>query len=111
MSDGMLQLLSTDLTGPNGIAFSPDERYLYVTNWDVKKKVVMRYDVQPDGGISNGRVFFDMTTAPGEDALDGTKVDQRGNLYVSGLGGVWIISPDARHLGTITMPELPADFA
>jgi gluconolactonase len=110
-ADGQLHLLTTDLTGPNGIAFSPDERFLYVTNWDVKKKVVMRYDVTADGGLAGGRVFFDMTGAPGEEALDGLKVDQRGNLYVSGPGGLWIISPEARHLGTIRMPELPANFA
>jgi gluconolactonase len=110
-ADGRLRLLATDLTGPNGIAFSPDERYLYVTNWDGKKKVVMRYELTPDGGLANGRVFFDMTGAPGEEALDGMKVDRRGNLYVSGPGGLWIISADARHLGTIHLPELPANFA
>jgi len=109
--DGTLELLGTDLTGPNGIAFSPDERHLYVTNWDLRKKVVMRYDVAGDGRLANGRVFFDMTAAPGEEALDGIKVDRRGNLYVSGPGGVWIISPDAVHLGTIKAPELPANFA
>ena len=110
-ADGRLRLLSTDLTGPNGIGFSPDERYLSVTNWDVHKKVVMRYEIDRDGGLANGRVFFDMTGAPGEEALDGLKVDQRGNLYVSGPGGLWIISPEAKHLGTIRMPELPANFA
>ncbi len=110
-ADGQLRLLATDLTGPNGIAFSPDERYLYVTNWDEKKKVVMRYELTPDGGLANERVFFDMTGAPGEEALDGLKVDRRGNLYVSGPGGLWIISADARHLGTIHLPELPANFA
>ncbi len=110
-ADGRLRLLTTDLTGPNGIGFSPDERYLYVTNWDLKKKVVMRYEVTADGDLANGRVFFDMAGAPGEEALDGLKVDQRGNLYVSGPGGLWIISPEAKHLGTIRMPELPANFA
>ena len=110
-ADGMLRLVSTDLIGPNGLAFSPDEGFLYVTNWDEKKKVVMRYAVTPDGGLADGRVFFDMTGAPGEEALDGMKVDARGNLYVSGPGGVWVISDEGRHLGTIQLPELPANFA
>jgi len=83
---GKLQLVSTDLRGPNGIAFSPDEKFLYVSNWDPEKKIVMRYDVSSDGTLANGKVFFDMTSAPGEDALDGIKVDQPGNLYVSGPG-------------------------
>ena len=61
--------------------------------------------------LSNGKVFFDMTSAEGEDALDGMKVDQKGNLYVSGPGGVWIISPDGKHLGTIAGPEHPHNFA
>ena len=86
MKDGNLQLVTKDFTGPNGIAFSPDEKYFYVDNWDDKKKVVMRYEVQPDGSLKNGKLFFDMTSAPGEDALDGMKVDKAGNLYVSGPG-------------------------
>jgi gluconolactonase len=112
LEDGKLELVTTDLTGPNGIAFSPDERHLYVTNWDVKRKVVMRYEVRPKScQLSNGRVFFDMTSAPGEEALDGMKVDRQGNLFVSGPGGVWIISSQGVHLGTIQAPELPANMA
>jgi gluconolactonase len=72
---GKLQLVSADFTGPNGIAFSPDENYLYVGDWDEKKKVVMRYEVTADGKLTNGKLFFDMTSAPGEDAIDGVKVD------------------------------------
>ncbi len=106
-----LKLVSTDLKGPNGIAFSPDEKYLYVGNWDPEKKIVMRYEVGADGSLSNGKVFFDMTQAPGEDAIDGIKVDRQGNLYVSGPGGLWIISPDARHLGTIIAPKHPHNLA
>ena len=68
----------TSSPGPNGIAFSPDEKYLYVGNWDEKKKVVMRYPVRADGTLGKGEVFFDMTSAPGEDAIDGIKVDQQG---------------------------------
>ena len=110
-ADGRLQLVSKDLTGPNGIAFSPDEKYLYVGDWDEKKKVVMRYEVNPDGSLSKGTVFFDMTSAPGEDAIDGLKVDQRGNVYVSGPGGLWILSAEGQHLGTIAPPEHPHNFA
>jgi gluconolactonase len=96
-----VQLLTTDLSGPNGLAFSPHEEYFYVDNWDDKKKVIMRYEVNADGTLSNGKVFFDMTSAPGKDALDGMKIDEKGNLYVSGPEGLWIISPDGKHLGTI----------
>ena len=106
-----LQLLTTELTGPNGLAFSPDEKYFYVDNWDEKKKIIMRYEVNSDGTLSKGKVFFDMTSTPGEDALDGMKIDQRGNLYVSGPGGLWIISPEGKHLGTVFGPEHPHNMA
>lgn len=109
--DGQLKLISTDLGGPNGLAFSPNEQFLYVTNWDEKKKVVMRYAVRSDGGLEQGSVFFDMTDAPGEEALDGLKVDPDGNLLVSGPGGVWIISAEGKHLGTLRGPQLAANFA
>jgi gluconolactonase len=108
---GQLKLVSTDLKGPNGIAFSPDEKYLYVGNWDPEKKVVMRYEVNADATLSNGKVLFDMTKAPGEDALDGIKVDQQGNLYVSGPGGLWVISPQGKHLGTVIVPKHPHNMA
>ena len=109
--NGKLKLVSTDLGGPNGLAFSPDEKYLYVDNWDFKKKTIMRYEVQPDGTLLNGKVFFDATEEPGEDAWDGMKVDQLGNLYLSGPGGLWIVSPAGKHLGTIIGPEHPHNMA
>lgn len=109
--DGEVTLLSAELKGPNGLAFSPDERFLYVDDWDPARKVVMRYPVRADGTLGDGEQFFSMQDAPGEEALDGLKVDQQGNLYVSGPGGVWIVSPQGRHLGTIVAPELPANFA
>jgi gluconolactonase len=111
LRDGTLRLEAKDLTGPNGLAFSPDERFLYVGNWDEKRKVVLRYPVGDDGRLGPGTVFYDMTAAPGEDALDGIKVDVRGNLYVSGPGGLWILSPDGKHLGTIVGPEHPHNLA
>jgi gluconolactonase len=71
----------------------------------------MRYPLRPDGTLGSGTVFFDMKGAPEPEALDGLKVDRLGNLFVSGPGGVWILSPDGKHLGTIKAPELPANFA
>lgn len=106
-----VQLLNRDLSGPNGLAFSPDEKYLYVGNWDERRKVVMRYEVTADGSLTNGTVFIDMTSAPGEDAIDGVKVDLHGNVYVSGPGGLWVLSPEGRHLGTINGPEHAHNFA
>jgi gluconolactonase len=106
-----VKLLTTELKGPNGLAFSPDEKYFYLDNWDEKKKIIMRYEVNSDGTLANGKVFFDMTSAAGEDSLDGLKIDQKGNLYVSGPGGLWIISPEGKHLGTIIGPEHPHNFA
>jgi gluconolactonase len=108
---GKLTVVSRDLSGPNGIALSPDEKYLYVGNWDEKKKIVMRYGIQADGSLSHGSVFVDLTTAPGEDAIDGVKVDPRGNVYVSGPGGIWIFSSSGEHLGTLVTPEHPHNFA
>jgi gluconolactonase len=112
VADGEIRLLTTELAGPNGLAFSPDERFLYVDNWDAKKKVIMRYPITRDGGLGSGMVFLDITaTEPGEQAFDGLKVDRKGNVYVSAPGGVWVLSPTGRHLGTIKLPEQPANFA
>ena len=109
--DGRVTLLTKELSGPNGIAFSPDERYLYVDDWDLKRKVLMRYDVAADGTIGNGKVFYDFTRLPEPVALDGIKVDQRGNVYVSAPGGIWILSPEGKPLGRIVPPEHDANFA
>ncbi len=108
---GRVELVAKDLAGPNGIAFSPDEKFLYVGNWDEQRKVVMRYPVRADDTIGPGEVFFDMTSATGEDAIDGIKVDVEGNLYVSGPGGLWILSPQGKHLGTVIAPKHPHNLA
>ncbi len=105
--DGEVRLVTDELRGPNGLAFSPDERWLYVGNWDFERVVVMRYDAE----TGEGSVFYDMTGAPGEDAIDGLKVDGDGNLYVCGPGGIWVLSPDGRHLGTLRLPEAPHNLA
>ena len=109
--DGEVAVVDDSLAGPNGLAFSPDERILYVGNWDPDRKVVMRDDVSADGTARDGQVFFDMTGATGEDAIDGIKVDELGNLYVCGPGGVWVLSPDGGHLATLRLPEDPHNLA
>jgi gluconolactonase len=109
--DGEVALVTGELEGPNGLAFSPDERFLYVGNWDPGRKIVMRYPVDERGDAGPGELLFDMTGADGEDAIDGIKVDVAGNLYVCGPGGIWILSPDGAHLGTLALPEAPHNLA
>lgn len=111
VKDGQVKLVSTDLDAPNGLALSPDEQFLYVNNWNDRRKVILRYDVNADCTLSNGKLFFDMTDAPGNDALDGLKVDQKGNVYSTGPGGLWIISPEGKQLGLIKGPEDPHNLA
>lgn len=108
LRDGKLQVLVQEATAfPNGIALSPDEKYLYVNG----ARKITRYEINADDTIANGQLFVDMTadTAPG--GTDGMKVDQKGNVYCTGPGGVWIISPDGKHVGTIRLPEQPANLA
>ena len=110
--DGRLQLLTAELKGPNGIVFSPDEKYLYVSNWDPAAKTVTRYPVRRDGTIGRGEILIDLTPQiPGEEALDGMKADIKGNLYLSAPGGVWIFDPSGKHLGTVTAPHPVHNFA
>ena len=109
LANGKLQVVIRDLTRPNGIAFSPDQKTLYVANSDEKRKVWMRYDVADNGTVTNGRVFFDVTAEKEDGLPDGMKVDSQGNVYGSGPGGIWVFSPDGRHLGTIKPPETPAN--
>jgi gluconolactonase len=108
---GELALLVSDLAGPNGIALSPDERFLYVGNWDPARKVVMRYPVLGDGRVGDGTVFLDLTTEGGDQAIDGVKVDTQGRVYVSGPGGIWVVSPEGRRLGLLRAPEPAHNFA
>lgn len=113
--NGNVKLVSKDLGGPNGIAFSPDEKFLYVGNWDIRDihntKTVWRYEVKPDGSLENGKIFFDWNVSEDEEAIDGIKVDKAGNLFVSAPGGVWIISESGKLLGKITTPERAANMA
>ena len=101
---GTVSLIIKDLTFPNGIAFSPDEKTLYVAVSDGAKPHLMAYDVQSDGSVSNARVFFDakpLQAKGRKGSCDGMKVDARGNVFATGPGGVLVISPTGKHLGTI----------
>jgi gluconolactonase len=109
LAGGTLQALVRDLTRPNGIALSPDEKTLYVANSDEKRKVWMRYDVAADGSLQNGSVFVDVTAEKEDGNPDGMKVDAQGNLYCTGPGGIWVFSSAGKHLGTIKPPETPAN--
>ncbi len=105
---GLLELLVSDLTRPNGIAFSPDEKYLYVNNSE-PKKIWMRYTVQADGKLAEPKLLYDATADPRPGSPDGMKVDQQGNIYSTGPGGVWIFSPEGKPLGTILISEKAAN--
>ncbi len=112
LKNGSLTLLERGLKGPNGIVFSPDEKYLYVGNWDPAAKTVTRYPVKRDGRLGEGETFIDLTRkVPGDEALDGLKADRLGNLYLSAPGGVWIFAADGTHLGTIQAPRPVHNFA
>ena len=109
LAGGTPQLLIKDMSRPNGLAFSPDEKILYVANSDPNKKLWMRFEVKADGTLANGRVFFDVTPQTEPGLPDGMKVDRRGNLYCTGPGGIWIFSPQGKHLGRIQPTEVPAN--
>jgi len=109
LKDSQLRLLIKDMTLPNGLAFTPDEKYLYVN--DSVKKTIMRYEVQPDDTLANGKLLVDMSPDKAPGGPDGMKVDQKGNIYCTGPGGFWILSPDGIHLGTVLTSELPANLA
>jgi gluconolactonase len=112
VKDGRVALVSDELKGPNGIAFSPDERSLYVGDWDPQRKVVLRFPVNRDGSVGHSEVFTDMSEElPGEAALDGLKVDMVGNLYVAAPDGVRIYSAGGKHLGTIVAPRTVHNMA
>ncbi len=97
-TDGSVTLLTDELSRPNGIAFSPEEKILYVANSDENQAFIMAYDVLENGSLANGRIFFNSWG-------DGMVVDQRGNVFQTGPGGVLVIDPDGTHLGTIKTTE------
>ena len=105
---GKVTLLTKDLTQPNGLAFSPDGKRLYID--DSAEKNIRVYDVQPDGTLANGRIFGDEKGNKGEGVPDGMRVDRKGNIFVTGPKGIWVWDPQGHHIGTIVMPEQPANL-
>ena len=105
--DGKVTLLTRELTQPNGLAFSPDGNYLYVD--DSAQRNIRRYRFHRDGSITDGQLFAD-EHAEGAGVPDGMKCDEAGNLYVTGPEGIWVWSPAGKHLGTIVLPQQPANL-
>ena len=105
---GSLQLLTKDLAQPNGLAFSPDGKHFYVD--DSEKRNIRVYDVAADGTLINGRIFGEEPGEKNDGVPDGIKVDKNGNLFVTGPKGIWVWDAKGNHLGTIVMPEQPANL-
>jgi gluconolactonase len=105
---GEVRLLTKELTQPNGLAFSPDGKKLYVD--DSEQRDIRVYDFHPDGTISGGRIFGSELGPAKSGVPDGMKLDKNSNLYVTGPEGIWIWDPEGHHLGTIVMPEQPANL-
>lgn len=106
---GTVRLLTKELTQPNGLAFSPDGKELYVD--DSEQRNIRVYEFHPDGTLAGGRVFGEEPGGKGDGVPDGIKLDWNGNLYVTGPGGIWVWDPQGHHLGTILLPEQPANLA
>ncbi|HEY9638940.1 MAG TPA: SMP-30/gluconolactonase/LRE family protein [Coleofasciculaceae cyanobacterium] len=105
---GELTVVADDFDSPNGLAFSPDERQLYID--DSGRRQLRVFDVQPDGSLANGRLFFDLNV-PKPGAPDGMKLDRAGRIYCTAAGGVWVLDAEGHHLGTIATPNAPSNCA
>ncbi|MFN7935371.1 MAG: SMP-30/gluconolactonase/LRE family protein [Bryobacteraceae bacterium] len=110
LKDGVLTLLHKGMTRPNGLAFTPDEQFLYVGNSDSKKKIWNRFPVLEDGTLGEPVLFADLTSITDPGLPDGMKIDTAGNLYCTGPGGVHVFHPDGTRLGVIVFPEIPANL-
>jgi gluconolactonase len=105
---GNLKLLTKELPQPNGLAFSPDGKKFYVD--DDEQKNIHVYDVAPDMTLTNGRVFGSEVGEKGDGVPDGMKLDKDGNIFVTGPKGIWVWTPEGKHIGTIVIPEQPANL-
>jgi len=107
--DGALMLLTKEMVRPNGLAFSPDEKKLYVS--DSEKGYIRIFHVKSDGKLTNGRVFAQLQAPADKGVPDGMKVDVQGNVYCSGPAGIWVFSPNGQLLGKIIVPEVVTNLA
>jgi len=107
--EGHVQLLTKELSQPNGLAFSPSGKKFYVD--DSEQRNIHVYDFEANGSLKNGRIFGGEPGGKGDGVPDGIKVDQQGNLYITGPGGIWVWDSQGHHLGTINLPEQPANLA
>jgi gluconolactonase len=108
-TDGKIHLVADDFDRPNGLAFSPDGKRLYIDDSSARRHIRV-FDVADDGSLTNGRLFHDMRSTR-HGAPDGMSVDAQGNVYCTGAGGVWVFNSHGEHLGTIRMPEKPSNCA
>jgi len=108
-SKGGLKLLTKQLPQPNGLGFSPDGKKFYVD--DDEEKNIHVYDVTADMSLANGKVFGSELGEKDEGVPDGMKLDKNGNIFVTGPKGIWVWTPEGKHIGTIVMPEQPANLA
>jgi gluconolactonase len=108
-ASGKVTLLTKEMSQPNGLAFSPDSKHAYVDDSD--RRNILVFDFTSEHSFANGRVFGEEPGGKGDGVPDGIKVDQAGNLYVTGPKGVWLWDSAGHHLGTIVLPEQPANLA
>ena len=113
LKDGKVTLVTRgELKRPNGIGLSPDEKVLYVNDsGGGGRRCVWRFDIQPDDMPANGRLWVDMSSDQTKGIPDGMKIDTHGNVWDGGPGGIWVLSPDGKHIGTIRTPDQVANLA
>jgi gluconolactonase len=105
---GDVNLLTKELSQPNGLAFSPDGKHFYVDDSELRN--IRVYDVVAGGTLANGRIFAEEPGGKGDGVPDGMRVDRQGNIYVTGPEGIWVWDAQGHHLGTIVVPEQPANL-
>ncbi|WP_226390310.1 SMP-30/gluconolactonase/LRE family protein [Penaeicola halotolerans] len=109
--NGEMTLLDSTFTRPNGLAFSPDEQYLYVTQSDAANRIIAKYEVTTEGTLANRTLLYEAGDEPAKGLPDGIKVDDKGNVWSTGPGGILVFDSNGTQLGTITVPQVPTNLA